>query len=600
MEGAFRSGRILVGKYRIDSLLGRDGMCLVFTATHLQVAQPVVVKILVPETVTSLAVHARFLREAQSIARLSGEHVARIIDVGILPEGVPYSVMEALHGIDLASEIARRGVLMPGEAVDYILQACEALAEAHAHGIVHGDIKPANVFFTARPDGTVFVKVLGFEGSRNANGQLVARPDAAAGTPGYMAPEQMRPTEELDGRADVWALGIVLYQCITVRHPFQAFQAESGSLMQQAAATESPRPMDPGIPRPLQAVVLRCLEKGRDARFPSIADLAAALAPFAHDQGAAAAIVDRASFMSHGLGGGFEVAPPGQYPIIAPPTVPAGFSQSRSRRRYAVIGLAVLAVSLSGIAAAALIGPDRSPAESPGDKPTASSTTPAVASAGKPAPPASPATDSAAAKPAPPTSPAADSAAAKSTPPTSPAADPAAAKPASANRPAADATAATSTPPAGSAAARPAKASTEPPDEAAAAAKQPAAERPTERAARAASAKAPAAERSTAAPSPPSSSRPKRSDSCDAMDVDELMTRAAIQYDAGSATSALSFTRVALGCKQTERMYWLAVMYACAAHDLANARLYFPKVPANLQSGLETKCQRENLDVRSR
>jgi hypothetical protein len=84
------------------------------------------------------------------------------------------------------------------------------------------------------------------------------------------------------------------------------------------------------------------------------------------------------------------------------------------------------------------------------------------------------------------------------------------------------------------------------------------------------------------------------------MDVDELMTRAAIQYDAGSASAALSFTRVALGCKQTDRMYWLAVMYACAAHDVASARLYFPKVPSNLQSGLETKCQRENLDVRSR
>src|SRR5262245_53799994 len=141
MEGAFRSGTTLLGKYRIDQLLGRDGMCLVLTGTHLQVGQPVILKILVPETVTSLAVHARFLREAQSIARLTGEHVARTIDVGILAEGVPYAVMEALHGIDLGSEIARRGVLMPGEAIDYILQACEALAEAHAHGIIHGDLK---------------------------------------------------------------------------------------------------------------------------------------------------------------------------------------------------------------------------------------------------------------------------------------------------------------------------------------------------------------------------------------------------------------------------------------------------------------------------
>src|SRR4029079_4886018 len=117
--------------------------------------------------------------------------------------------------------------------------------------------------------------------------------------------------------------------------------------------------MDPGIARPLQAVVLRCLEKNRDARFPSIADLAAALAPFAHDQRAAAAIVDRASFMSQGLAGGYEVAPHGQYPIIAPPTMPVGNLPSPSRRRYTMIGLGVLAVSLSGIAAAALIVPGR-------------------------------------------------------------------------------------------------------------------------------------------------------------------------------------------------------------------------------------------------
>src|SRR5678816_378823 len=269
MEGAFRSGTTLVGKYRIDSLLGRDGMCLVFSAIHLQTGQPVLLKLLVPETVTSLAVHARFLREAQSVARLCGEHVARLIDVGILPEGVPYTVAEGLRGIDLASEIARRGVLAAGEAVDYALQACEALAEAHAHGMVHGDIKPATLFLTARPDGTPLVKVLGFELARTPGspGQPVVKTDASAGSPGYMAPEQTRPTDELDGRADVWAVGIVLYECLTGRHPFQA---ESVSLMQQTAAREPPRPMDPGIPRPLQIVVLRCLEKNRDARFASV------------------------------------------------------------------------------------------------------------------------------------------------------------------------------------------------------------------------------------------------------------------------------------------------------------------------------------------
>jgi eukaryotic-like serine/threonine-protein kinase len=571
MEGAFRPGTTLVGKYRIESFLGRDGMCLVFSAIHLQVGQPVIVKLLVPETVTSLAVHARFLREAQSVARLCGEHVARIIDVGILPEGVPYSVAEAFHGIDLASEIARRGVLSLGEAIDYTLQACEALAEAHAHGMVHGDIKPATVFLTPRPDGTPLVKVLGFELARTPGvpGQPLVRTDPSPGTPGYMAPEQMHPTVELDGRADVWSLGIVIYECLTGRHPFHA---ESVSLMQQAAVSESPRPMDPGIPRPLQIIVLRCLEKNRDARFPSIADFAAAIAPFARDQAAAAAIVERASFMSQGPGGGFEIAPHAQYPILAPPTT-AGRSASRSRRRYATIGLAVLAVSLSGIAAAALIVPDGS---APPTAPVVSveKVTESVAkstAAPSAQPPAEPAKPTAA--PQPPVD----------APDSKPIAEPAAANAVAAKQPEPE---------------RPERERTG--RERAERERTERAERErAERAARAARTERERTERTAAAASSPSSSR-KQNDNCDSLDVDDLMTRAAIKYDAGDATRALSFTRVALGCQPNDRMYWLAVMYACAAHDLANARLYFPKVPANLQSGLETKCQRENMDVRSR
>jgi hypothetical protein len=466
--------------------------------------------------------------------------------------------------------------------------------------------------------------VLGFELSRSVQGQPGARPHAS-GTPGYQAPEQIKPTEELDGRADVWALGVVLYQCIAGRHPFQA---DSVSLMQQAAANDSPRPMDPGIPRPLQAVVLRCLEKHRDARFPSIADLAAALAPFAHDQRAAAVIVDRASFMSHGLGGGYEVAPHGQYPIIAPPTVPAGYAPSRSRRRYATIGLGVLAVSLSGIAAAALIVPGRTGSTDKSPAPAATSLTPSntPASAGPAAPGAAagPAAAGPAASPAiaastpssvanrdsaaDPSAPPTPTAAGTSTPSAAPSStvktadEPAsnASPPNSATtggRPATDSAATTGRRPATDSAVRSSGSST---STGRAKTERATTERATtERASteRAGTERA-GTERAPAAPSP--SPRGKRGESCDSMDVDELMTRAAIQYDAGSATSALSFTRVALGCKQTDRMYWLAVMYACAAGDVANARLYFPKVPSNLQSGLEAKCQRENLDVRSR
>src|ERR1043166_9062102 len=134
MERGYLPGTVVLDKYRIDSVLGRGGMGVVLRATHLQLGEEVALKVMLSESVSAGA-HARFVREAQSVVRLRGEHVARVSDVGVLPDGAPYMVMEYLRGSDLAGELKRRGVLAPGEAVDYMLQAGEALAEAHAQGI---------------------------------------------------------------------------------------------------------------------------------------------------------------------------------------------------------------------------------------------------------------------------------------------------------------------------------------------------------------------------------------------------------------------------------------------------------------------------------
>src|SRR5215813_13149544 len=160
MEVARELGTILLGKYRVDSVLGRGGMGIVLKVTHLQLGEELALKMLRAESAHSPEVTARFLREAQSAVRLRGEHVTRVSDVGMLPEGAPFIVMEYLRGGDLSAELGRRGMLPPGEVVDYVLQACEALAEAHALGIVHRDIKPSNLFLTYRSDGTLLVKVL--------------------------------------------------------------------------------------------------------------------------------------------------------------------------------------------------------------------------------------------------------------------------------------------------------------------------------------------------------------------------------------------------------------------------------------------------------
>ncbi|HEX7842775.1 MAG TPA: serine/threonine-protein kinase, partial [Kofleriaceae bacterium] len=337
----------------MESVLGREGMCLVLRVTHVPVGEELALKLLLPETATSLTVHARFLREAQSAARLSGERVARILDVGVMPDGVPYLVAEAARGVDLAGELARRAPLTPGETVDYALQVCEALAEAHELGIVHRDLRPGNVFLIARPDRIPLVKVANFGISQTSAGAStpLARPDSVMGTPGYMAPEQRKPTEELDGRADIWAVGVLAYECLSGVRPFPGDA--------RSVTTEPPRPLDFRIPGGLQATVLRCLEQDREARFPSVAALASALAPFAYDQQAAAGVVERINLMPQSVRTAGEPPAPVASPVVIPPSVVPGGSP-RSRRRTATIAAVALAASIGGISTAVLILPGRS------------------------------------------------------------------------------------------------------------------------------------------------------------------------------------------------------------------------------------------------
>ena len=346
MEGAFRPGAVLLDKYRIEGVLGRGGMGIVLRVTHLHVGEELAMKILSPNLVGDPGVHARFLREAQSAIRLRGEHVTRVGDVGLLPEGAPYIVMEYLRGVDLSGELKRRGTFPPGEIVDHALQACEALAEAHALGIVHRDIKPSNLFLTSRLDGTPLIKVLDFGISKAPPGgpDMLTRTDTVIGTPGYMSPEQMKASKDVDARTDVWSLGIVLYECLNGRRPFDA---ESYVAIVLRAANEPPLTMDPRVPRGLQAVVLRCLEKDRAARFPSMAALAAALAPFARDARAAAIIAERTSAMLREPSNSAAPSTPVSEPRVeATLSGSVGVLHSSLRRRWLDAGgvLALLAV----------------------------------------------------------------------------------------------------------------------------------------------------------------------------------------------------------------------------------------------------------------
>jgi len=282
----FSAGQVLVGKYRVERLLGRGGMGVVVAAHHLQLDEKVAIKFLLPEAVGNVEVVERFVREARAAVRIKSEHVARVSDVGTLDGGEPYMVMEHLEGSDLAAWL-ERGPLPVEQAVEFVLQAGEAIAEAHALGIVHRDLKPANLFVVRRADGLWSVKVLDFGISKvTARGESqragdFTRTAAVMGSPLYMPPEQMVASKTVDARSDIWALGVILYELMTGQAPF------AGDTLPEVCmriALEAPRSLGtfrPEIPPTLEAVVLRCLEKDRERRYSNVADLAHALVEFA-------------------------------------------------------------------------------------------------------------------------------------------------------------------------------------------------------------------------------------------------------------------------------------------------------------------------------
>jgi serine/threonine protein kinase len=413
-RAAPRPGDIVAGKYRVERTIGRGGMGMVVEASHLVLRERVALKFLLPSLAQRDDLVQRFEREGRAAVRIKSEHVARVMDVGRPEGGMPYMVMELLVGRDLGRVLKEQTTLPMAEAVEYIVQACDAIGEAHVLGIVHRDLKPSNLFLTRRADGSPLVKVLDFGISKlmaDASRELGSLPgddgisDASLtnasdvlGSPLYMAPEQIRTPKAVDGRADLWALGAILHKLLTGK---AIYAAETPASILAAVVTDPPRRLReelPDAPPELEAVVLRCLEKDPTRRFQTALELSSALLPFLPDNSrawrrATSSNPNAASFLTTGSmlrpseishpslaqpgfapqqswpGGGvsgLSPAPPlpsgAPEPLPAPPLVPSiptsgnwsTAPPTSSKGRILLVGAAAAALTAGGVLALVL------------------------------------------------------------------------------------------------------------------------------------------------------------------------------------------------------------------------------------------------------
>ncbi|MRG98034.1 serine/threonine-protein kinase [Polyangium spumosum] len=353
-----RPGDVLARKYRVERVLGAGAMGVVVAARHVELGQLVAVKALLTGRAVIPEQHERFLREARAAVRLKSHHVARVLDVGADEKDAPYIVMEYLEGQDLAAVLKARRILPFEEAVAYVLQACEAVGEAHAAGIVHRDLKPANLFLTHDVSGAPCVKVLDFGISKVASADVALTHESQMlGSPLYMSPEQMTAPKSVDARSDVWALGVILYQLVAGRTPFHAETVHAVSAL---VVAREPTPLGhhrPDAPPGFEAVIRRCLVKDREGRFRDVAELAAALAPYAPAE--ARPYVERVARVVGARGSrGSSSAGMVAAAATAAPSMPVGASPSApvvaSAARKAPVPLGVLIAS--GVAAAVVAG----------------------------------------------------------------------------------------------------------------------------------------------------------------------------------------------------------------------------------------------------
>lgn len=340
-------GDVLNERYIIENVIDRGGMGIVLGARHIRLNERVAIKILLPESSTNPNMIARFIREGQTIAQIKSDYVVRVLDVDATPAGMPFLVLEWLDGQDLKSFCRSRkaDAVEIGFAVRCILEACQALEVAHALGIVHRDIKPSNMFLCRGPRGSVRVKLIDFGISKKNDASPIARDERTKtgiilGTTEYMSPEQIQSCSQVDGRADIWSLGVTLYKLVTGHTPFRASEPAATCALILGAAPLPPSALCPDLPADLETIILKCLDKNPANRYADVRELARALRPFAENE-ATTMLFDAPQSPSS-----MSVSAPA---LVSPSMIPAKATRHRALGLLgAVAVIVVIIIALAG------------------------------------------------------------------------------------------------------------------------------------------------------------------------------------------------------------------------------------------------------------
>jgi serine/threonine protein kinase len=372
-------GSLLGGKFRIERLLGAGAMGTVYAIDHELTRHKRALKLLHPAVQNIPDIVRRFLNEASAAGRAGNPHLVETFDAGTLPSGEPYVVMELLEGETLGAVLRRKSVLDPSLAAELVAQAAEGMEAAHRAGIIHRDLKPENLFVTTR-DGEPFIKIMDFGVSKFATGTSSGMRGTQAGmiygSPAYMSPEQLTAQTTVDGRTDVFALGVVLFECLTGALPFDGPTVEV--LVVKVLSGDMP-PVDtlrPGLPPALVDVVRRALAPNREERIPSAQDLAEALGPFRARPVRQPSDLAFAATVASG---------PPQFATSHPPSAPPSLPPGVPRAGRALLLLVVAATVAIVLGAAALLARSRAPAVTAPAEPLQSSRAVVASTASSPA-----------------------------------------------------------------------------------------------------------------------------------------------------------------------------------------------------------------------